>query len=155
MIVTQLEYLAFQLKPTPAFEKAIDFLRSEGWRERPDGSIEIDGTQVYALLQAYETKMPKESVLFEGHRKYIDIQYIIEGEETIYWTPTNHLAVTTAYDETKDIWFSQSAIGDATPVILLAGQLVVLFPTDAHAPTHAVGAPMHVRKVVIKVAVTG
>jgi biofilm protein TabA len=155
MIVTQLEHLSSQMVMNALFEKAIEFLRREGWRGHPDGKIPIDGNAVYAMLQSYETKTPRETVPFEGHRKYIDVQYVIEGKETIFWIPTSGLTPTTPYDDAKDIWFCQLTREGSTPVVLSAGQLMVLFPEDAHAPMHSAGAPTHVHKIVIKVAVSG
>ena len=155
MITSDLAHLPAQLKTSRAFEQAIEFLKREGWRGHADGTIPIDGNVVYGMLQSYETKIPKDTVPFEGHYKYIDIQYLIKGKETIYWTPTSGLTPTTPYDDAKDIWFSQSTRENATAIVLTPGQLVVLFPEDAHAPTHAVGASTHVRKIVIKVAVQG
>lgn len=153
MIVTQIENLSDQIAPTPSFQKAIDFLRQEQWRGKPDGKVVIDGDTVFALLQSYETRLPGKNVNFEGHHKYIDIQYVVEGKETIYWRHAPELMATTPYDPAKDVWFSYAPTIDAIPVTLLPGQLVVLFPTDAHAATHCAGDPVHVRKVVIKVAV--
>ncbi len=155
MIVTQLEHLSSQMAMNALFEKAIVFLHRAGWRDHTDGTIPIDGNTVYGMLQSYETKTPRETVPFEGHRKYIDIQYVIEGKETIYWMPMSGLTPTTPYDDAKDIWFCQFTREGSTPVVLSAGQLIVLFPEDAHAPMHSAGAPTHVRKIVIKVAVSG
>lgn len=153
MIICDLAHLPAQVKVNFAFEQAIAFLRREGWRDQMDGKIPIDGECVFGMLQAYDTKIRTDTVLFEGHRKYIDVQYIIEGRETIFVTPTAGLIPTTPYDEVKDIWFCQSDRQDSIAVSLKAGQLVVLFPEDAHAPTYCFGAPTRVRKIVVKVAV--
>ncbi|CAG0972602.1 evolved beta-galactosidase subunit beta [Anaerolineae bacterium] len=153
MIVSDLAHLPTQLKTNTAFDQAIEFLRQERWRGKPDGKIGIDGDTVFALLQSYTTLLPENTVKYEGHHKYIDIQYVVEGKETIYWRHAPELAPTTPYDPAKDVWFSYAPTIDAIPVTLLPGQLVVLFPTDAHAATHCAGDPVHVRKIVIKVAV--
>ncbi len=153
MIVTELAHLSKQLRPNYKFDRAIDFLQREGWRDCINGKISIEGDSVYALLQSYETKTPNVTVPFEGHRKYIDIQYVIEGRETIYCQPTSSLTSTIPYDDAKDIWFCQSSLREASVVVLEAGQLAVFFPEDAHAPTQAAGTPMPVRKIVVKVAV--
>lgn len=155
MIVTDLAHLPAQLKTNAAFEKAIEFLRNEGWRGHADGTIPVDGARVYGMLQSYETKIPQATVPFEGHHKYIDIQCIIEGAEKIFWTAADGLTPTIPYDDAKDIWFSPAAPDNATAVVVTAGQLVVLFPEDAHAPTHCVAAPMRVRKILMKVSVAG
>ncbi len=153
MIVTTLEQLGKQLASNTKFEKAMDFLRREGWRGQSDGRIEIDGDKVFALLQSYKTKLPQSAIPFEGHRKYIDVQYVIEGKETMYWTPTNRLTPTVAYDDAKDIWFSHTPRGDAATIVAVPGQPVVFFPEDAHAPSHTVDQPARVRKIIVKVAV--
>ena len=153
MIVTDLDNLSKQLAMNPKFERALEFLRREGWRGHPDGTIEIDGKNVYALLHAHVTQAPQGAVPFEGHHKYIDIQCVIEGKETIYWTPTQHLTPTIPYDDAKDIWFSHAPRNDATEVVLSPGKLAVFFPEDAHATRQAAGQPAHVRKIIVKVAV--
>ena len=45
-----------------------------------DGKYLIDGDNVYASVQTYDTK---DDVKYESHRRYIDIQYMIDGEEKI------------------------------------------------------------------------
>ena len=154
MIVTHLDNLKKQLTMNSKFEHALEFLRREGWRGHPDGTIEIDGKNVYALLQAYVTQAPQNIMPFEGHYKYIDIQCVIEGKETIYWTPSQHLTPTIPYDDAKDIWFSHTPRNHATQVVLSpGGTLAVFFPEDAHATRQAAGQPVHVRKLIVKVAV--
>jgi beta-galactosidase beta subunit len=57
------------------------------------------------------------------------------------------------YDPAKDAWLGTVPADQITPLRLAAGQLTVLYPTDAHAPRHAAGASMAVKKIVVKVAV--
>ncbi len=154
MIVSDLAHLPTQLKTNSALDQAIEFLRQAGWQGHADGTIPIDGARVYGLLQSHTTRVQPDAVRFEGHYKYIDIQYIIEGEETIFWTPTAGLTPTVPYDDTQDIWFSQVSRQGTIAVALSRGQLVVLFPEDAHAPMYCVVAPSRVRKLVIKVMVS-
>ena len=65
MIVTNLENLTQQILTNAKFEKALAFLRHEGWREYPEGRIGIDEKNVYGMLQSYETKSPQDNVPFE------------------------------------------------------------------------------------------
>ena len=48
-----------------------------------DGRVEVDGDNVFLLLNNYETH-PKSESMAEAHRKYIDVMYMVEGAETIY-----------------------------------------------------------------------
>lgn len=152
MIVTPLEHLAHQLALNPRFERAIDFLRREGWRGQPEGRIAIDGEQVYALVQSYETKRATDQVDFEGHYQYVDIQQVIEGQEIIFWTSAARLVPTIPYDQAKDIWFSTAPTNGATRIALSRACLAVFFPADAHATRLAPDQPAPIKKVIIKVA---
>jgi YhcH/YjgK/YiaL family protein len=133
-------------------QKALTFLRLHNILGLADGKVEIDGDRVFALVQRYET-MINDAPKFEYHRKYIDVQFIVSGEEVIGWAPVALMTITEAYDAAKDICFGAMAIGKWTPIHLQAGQLAVLWPEDGHAPKLASGAPSPVMKIVVKVAV--
>ena len=79
MIVTDLPHLAEQVALTPALRKALRFLDRIQGQALTDGRIEIDGANAYALVQSYET-LYDDVWMFEGHRTYLDIQYIAVGE---------------------------------------------------------------------------
>jgi biofilm protein TabA len=152
MIVTDLKHIDRQVAMTPALRRAFEFLRGNNIYNLLDGKIEIVGDRVFALVQRYETLMadiPK----FEFHRKYVDIQYIVSGEEVIGWIPVGRMTITEAYDSDKDICFGTAVQRKWTPVHLQAGQLAVIYPEDGHAPKLASGAPSSVVKIVVKVAV--
>lgn len=136
---------------SPHFAKAFAFLRSIDGTQTL-GRHEIDGDQVFALVERYATK-PLENGLFEAHRKYMDVQFLYSGRETILWTPLALMKEETRpYDEVKDIakW---KLVPDYTPVHLSAGHFAILYPQDAHAPTLEWEKSEPVFKVVVKVAV--
>ena len=132
-------------------QKALDFIKDARIHELQPGRIEIDGDQVYASIQVYETHPPLEEVRFEVHRKYIDIQYVASGEEVMGWAPASILRDTTAYDPGKEMWFGTLRANEMTPVRVTAGQAAVFFPEDAHAPTIACSKPVKVKKILVKV----
>ena len=152
MVTSDLDHIDHQIAGAPGLQKAFAFLRSPGIHQLPDGRVEIDGDRVFALVQRYETTMgaaPK----FECHRKYIDVQFIVSGEEVIGWVPLERMTITEAYNADKDICFGTATKGTWTPLYLRAGQLAVLWPEDGHAPKLASGASSPVMKIVAKVAV--
>lgn len=152
MIVTDLEHIEHQVPMTPALQKAIAFLRRHDIANLPDGKAEIYGDRVFAIVQRYETAAA-DAPKFECHRKYIDVQFIGSGEETIGWAPGESMTITEAYNADKDVCFGKVAAGKWTPVRLGAGQCAVLWPEDGHAPKLSVDAPCAVMKIVVKVAV--
>lgn len=133
------------------FAKAFAYLHTvDGTQEL--GRHDLDGDLCFALVQTYETK-PLEKSLFEAHRKYIDVQFIQSGRETILWAPLATMKdETMAYTEEKDaaLW---KLTADITPLHVSAGHFAILWPEDAHAPCIEWDKPEQVFKVVVKVAV--
>jgi biofilm protein TabA len=133
------------------FAKAFDYLRTvDGTQEL--GRHDLDGDDCFAIVQTYETK-PLEKSLFEAHRKFIDVQFVHSGRETILWAPlTTMREETMAYTDEKDaaLW---KLTADTTPLHVSAGHFVILWPEDAHAPCVEWEKPEQVFKVVVKVAV--
>ncbi|HKN18386.1 MAG TPA: YhcH/YjgK/YiaL family protein [Dissulfurispiraceae bacterium] len=152
MIVTDLNHVEQQVLMTPGLKRAFDFLRRPDVLGFTDGKVEIDGENVFALVQSYETASGN-IVKFEHHKKYIDIQHVLAGEEIIGWVPAEQMTITENYDTMRDIGFGTVERERMTPVYLKAGQLAVFFPDDAHAPRLAAHTPSSVLKIVIKVSV--
>jgi len=118
-----------------------------------DGRHELRGPQLYASISRYLTTDPSAKP-FEAHRRYIDIQCVLAGRETLYWAEVERLQVQQEYSEGKDTAHYADPGGAGIPLPLEPGRFAVLFPEDAHKPgCHAMkeGAA-EVRKLVIKVA---
>jgi len=115
------------------------------------GRVELGGG-AFALPQAYMTKAPRESGFFESHLAYVDVQAVISGEEIIEVADTAALQVTENHTPEKDL-IKYAMHNTASRLRLRAGDLAVLDPSDAHMPCIAVGEPLLVRKVVIKIPV--
>jgi YhcH/YjgK/YiaL family protein len=103
------------------------------------------------LEQAYNSK-DREECFFESHRKYIDVQFILAGEEIIEVSNINLLAVALAYNEELDFIKYEETKG-ASSIVLKAGDVAVFYPQDAHMPCIKVGNGAKVLKAVVKVCV--
>ena len=111
----------------------------------PDGRYELDGN--YCLVQRYRTK-PHGT--FEAHRKYVDVQFILAGRETILWAPLASLTtVTQSYVDDRDVGFFAMP-ATSTALRLGAGQFTILFPADGHAPGIECDGAVDVVKAVVK-----
>ncbi len=127
--------------------EAFGFLDQPGLAELPDGEYEILGDRVYAIIAHENGRQIGEGKL-EGHRKYIDIQYVIGGEESMGWKAREGLASATEYDAKKDLEFF---VGEPDSIVRVSpGSFTVFLPTDAHLPLIGNGT---IHKVVVKVAV--
>ncbi len=131
-------------------KEAIRYLENLNVDELQQGKIVVND-DFFVLVQSYDTKLP-EQVRYETHKKYVDIQYIVEGRELIEIAPGNILEVDEPYSEEKDIAFYKP-LEQAATVVLTKGGYVVLYPEDAHRPGICAGEITTNKKLVGKVRV--
>lgn len=150
MILDQMKNGAFYKGVMPAITAALEKMANYTPDDYPVGRVDVDGDNLFLLLNDYQTRAA-EDALFEAHQKYIDVMYMVEGEEIIYVKPTEMLsAVTQPYNSEKDVLMATLDC-DATPVRLIAGNFIVLFPQDAHAPGCYDTEPRTVKKIIGKI----
>ncbi|MDZ4852879.1 MAG: YhcH/YjgK/YiaL family protein [Pirellulaceae bacterium] len=132
----------------PGIKRGFDFLESVNLEALADGKHEIDGQRLIAIC-AREQGRGRESSFLEFHRKYIDIQYVVSGNEVMGWRPLSDCRdIRLPYDIENDIGFFNDRPLNWFEVP--AKSFTIFFPEDAHSPLAATG-PIH--KIVIKVAV--
>ncbi len=130
------------------WDQAFTFLKNHDLKTLPLGKQELDGDSLFVSVDEYMTK-EKSDTRYESHRKYIDIQYIIEGEEVMGLSTLDKLEVTEPYNAEKDIAFYSYDRGEyitATPK-----NFVVFFPEDAHRPLIKANEISKAKKIVVKI----
>ena len=127
--------------------RAFRHLRETKFQDLADGRHEIDDTS-FMLLQTYQTKDAGD-VLFEAHRKYVDIQLLLEGRELMGWAHIDSLESQGGYSEEKDVEMFRGASPAA--IVLESGWFAIFMPEDGHQPCCHWDAPSSVRKAVVKV----
>ena len=129
--------------------EAFGFLDQPGLQDLPDGKYEIAGERVYAMIERTSGRKVSEGQL-EGHRKYLDIQFLVSGEESMGWRPRAGLVTAVEYEAERDLEFFE---GEPESIVRIPpGSFAIFLPTDAHLPLIGDG-PIH--KVVVKVAIGG
>jgi YhcH/YjgK/YiaL family protein len=131
------------------FDKAFEFLRRADLVSLAVGKYEIDGENIFAMVQEYETK-DLENAKYEAHKKYIDIQYLMEGTENMGYVSLDKLEVFSPYNEESDFMLLE---GEPRLILLNQKEFFILFPEDAHMPGIFVNEKSKVKKVVVKVSV--
>lgn len=111
-----------------------------------DGRKVIEGDRCYATVSTVETHA-KGVNGYETHRRYADVQVVLEGAERI--DLGGDLVPRGPYQEDKDIRFFDGELRDVWHGV--PGWFVVFLPGEAHEPCLAEGAPARVRKVVCKI----
>jgi YhcH/YjgK/YiaL family protein len=149
MIFDQLKnsHIYFQLGES--FEKAFKYLSETDFTNMEPGKYEIDGNNVYAIVQTYNTK-PASSGKWEAHKQFADIQYIFSGVEKMGFTSFDKVILIEGYNSEKDCAIYK---GEGNFLNVEEGNMAVFFPTDVHMPSLALHIPKEVKKVVVKVRV--
>ena len=127
---------------------ALKYLRTTDFSRLENGRHEIDGDEMFLLLSDYDTKDPTECRI-EAHRKYADVQYMIEGTEQVGYAPFDGRPSITDYDEKNDYILYKGLV---SYMDFHEGMFAIFFPEDLHMP--GVGkAKSRVRKAVVKVKI--
>ncbi len=108
--------------------------------------------EIYANGNVYETRTMDKANM-EVHRRYIDVQIVVEGKEQLYVPGTEPGEVTTEYQENGD--YALYAMPDPSTcsrASLQGGDFVIFMPEEQHCPNMAFNdVSSTVRKIVLKV----
>ena len=128
--------------------EAIEYISKLDFENLSVGRYDVDENFYYSLLEydAFENG----SCLFESHRKYVDIQWIIEGNERLFINDIRHLEPIEDYNEEKDVIHYKDN-GCPTSLLLTKGSCAVLLPKDAHRPGRIKGNK--IKKIVGKLLI--
>jgi YhcH/YjgK/YiaL family protein len=148
MILDRIENAHLYFAVHKRFQQAFEYIAKIDIHTIPVGRHEIDGANLYALVQEYDTKL-KEQAKWEAHRRYIDLQYVVQGAEGFGYANIHHLQQG-EYEAAKDFL---PLHGEGDFITVKSGSFILLMPEDAHMPGMAVGEPVPVRKIVLKIAV--
>ncbi len=147
MILDKLENASLYESVNSRVKLALDFLRKNDLSTLELGKYEIQGDEIFARVKQNLTKSFEEGV-WEAHRKYIDVQYMVEGSETFCFANIEQMHANTAYDSERDYW---SFAGDGDSFVLNEGSFAIFFPQDVHMTSIMIDRPVRIKKVIIKV----
>lgn len=149
MIIDRTENITKYIELLPGLKAGLAKVKELG--DKPAvGRYEFDGG--FFMIQEGETT-PAENGDFEAHRKYIDVQIILDGSEYVIWEDIGRLESSVPYDEAKE---REMFKGDVVHTFRIdAGMTWVAFPQDAHKACKDLGQKSHYLKVVMKLPLKG
>ncbi len=129
------------------FETAVRLLAEKKPEDFAPGKLPVDGERVYiSVREADLTGRPER---WEAHRRYADIQILLDGSEAIVYAPATQAKPSIAYDGGKDVEFYEGIQG--LHCVLMPGDFMILFPGELHAPDRPEGLDGYSKKLVVKV----
>lgn len=148
MVIDKIENYTLYANLTERLAKGFEFIINTDLVQIEPGTYEIENKAVFAIVQDYDTKEIKDCIL-EGHTKYIDIQYIVQGTELMgVVIKKDQKAISSDLD--KDYTFYE---GITSFVRVEEGMFTIFFPDDLHMPCVQAGESSRVKKVVVKVLI--
>lgn len=148
MILTNLSQSDRYAALHPLFPRAFEYIRDIDLYSQAPGRYNIVSDDLIAIVEHVSGKT-KEMARLEAHRKYIDIQLVLEGDEQMGWKPLADCCnPVSEHSEEKDIRFFLDA--PASWIAVPPDHFCIFFPEDAHAPLVGDG---NIRKVIFKIAV--
>lgn len=146
MIVCPFKELKRYAAVIPGLEEAMEAMAAV--TDFTPRTIPLSGTN-RVIIQSYSTKLPAEGRP-EAHREFLDIQYVVQGEECVGWANVDTLTPDGDFVTDSDIGFYT---GHVDLLRIGAGSCYVVFPEDAHMPGIAVAEPKPCIKMVVKLKV--
>ena len=130
--------------------EALKWLQTVDTAVLQEGKNPIRGEDIFCSVHFYDTT-GADSRPWEGHRKYIDIHFIIKGEEIIGISPIDAMQIKKDYDAQTDFIEFEGAAQQQ--ILLKEGMFLIAFPEDIHKTALQVvpGKACAVKKGIIKV----
>jgi YhcH/YjgK/YiaL family protein len=133
---------------SPLISQGLAYLKSLDLTKLEPGKIELPNG-IFAITQVFTPKNRDQGKL-ETHQKYLDIQFLAEGEEIIEYLERKHLVVSEPYSNENDIVFyhDNDKVADLK---LKANQFVIFYPQDGHKPGIGFNKSQIIKKIVLKI----
>lgn len=131
---------------------ALKWLETADMAALQEGTNPIRGEEIFCNVNVYQTTVKEERV-WEGHRKYIDIHFMISGSEMIDVSPITTMHVKQDYNMQTD--FIEFKGDPCQHIILQEGMFLIAFPEDIHKTALQVtaGTACTVKKGIMKVLI--
>lgn len=111
-------------------DHAVSYLKNLTVSEADVGAKIIVDEDFYYTVQSYISR-PESECKLESHRKYVDVQIMVRGEEIMDLVDVSRLTIKKTYNPDKDVMFWNTPQRMARTT-LKAGDCIVLYPENAH-----------------------
>jgi len=145
-----------QQLPQACFQTVFSYLETindDFLRIQPNESLKeylTDG--IFVLKQAYLTKA-RENAFFESHKKYVDVQFMVKGQEFMDVCPIEDLTLLEPYHEENDFIKYKVTHENFSSLCIKEGHLAIFYPQDAHQPCIQKKSSELVFKAVVKIPI--
>lgn len=150
MIYDEINHAESYLGISTNVDNALKFLGTIDVAELSPGKNEIDGDNFFVMMFDYTTIDASDAV-YEAHKRYIDIQLVLKGEEVIRCYPKSLPGILKPYDDEGDVELYN--LNDGLNLVLKPGVFALFMPEEVHAPKITGAEQSEVTKIVLKIKI--
>ncbi len=149
MIYANVSELNSYAKLSPEVLKLINDFIATVTPDSESGRRKLDGDMVMADINFYQST-PVAKGRIENHKRYIDIQLVISGHESIYISSCEELELEEDKYATNDIAFYTPNLDISYVIPMKAGDFMIIMPDEGHMPGRGEDA-CDICKIVFKI----
>ncbi len=132
----------------PHFKEAFEVLKNLTYDKCEN--YESENVRIVVSNPVTSDFLPEGKIkIFEAHRNFIDIHFVIDGDAALGYSHIKELTPTTEYIEKDDY---QLFKGSITKIPMKKGDFCIVFPEDAHIPIMSLIEDKKIKNAVVKIA---
>ena len=132
--------------PADVVQAIVKFINANDLKTIACGRYDVNDK---VCANIFESETAEDSGVFEMHKEYIDIHYLIEGKENIKYDTTDDCEILSEYDKAEDYQLFKVKTDNIAGVE--CGGFAVFLTGEKHNPCIANGQACKVKKAVFKV----
>ncbi|WP_171011347.1 YhcH/YjgK/YiaL family protein [Haloimpatiens lingqiaonensis] len=150
MIIDRINNMELYGEAESNISKALKFMKEHDFSKDEKGVHKVDGDNLYYVVAEYQTK-DLEKGFWESHKKYIDVHYMLNGQEKLLYSNFKNMEIEKDYNENDDAYILK---GDSEgEVTIKEGTFVLCYPEDVHMTGIKVKDSEDIRKIIFKIAI--
>ncbi|MGQ1948638.1 YhcH/YjgK/YiaL family protein [Geofilum sp. OHC36d9] len=146
MIIDTLENASRYFMLHPSLEQAFDFLENIDDEDFPEGKNELVADHLFVNGMIRDTKNYEDSI-WESHDKFMDIHFLADGEERIFYADGSEMKIAQPYNAEKDMTVYE---GNGVEIFVPDNGFVIFFPGEIHKAMVHTGTIKKIKKAVVK-----
>lgn len=132
----------------PALQKVQAFIEAHDFSQEAAGTHQVSDDFFYNIIEMTTTTANER--VWESHKAYYDVHYILSGKERLAYNFLSHMQVGEYIADEDYQQMTGKALFD---IILEEGQLLLFDPNDGHQTGLKIDEVAPLRKIVFKVKI--
>lgn len=157
MIFGNIDANETQVAYSEAICKALEYCRNVDVKNMHEGKYQMGEKSIKDFLVIFCERVtgPHDEKLPEVHRKYAELQYVVEGQEYIGYYPDlgDNEVIKDEIKEKDVLFYKENSNASELMLPMIPGTYAIFFPEDVHRPWCEMGENKNIKKIVVKIRI--